>query len=491
MLRMDQVHVIRHKVLIEGRRVRAVARELGVSRNTVRKYLEVSEVARHEQGPRPKPVQEKIGGRIERIFEEWRGRTTGKQRITGVRLHRQLVEEGCTVGLTSVYEYLRERRRREKEVFIPLVYRAGEMAEVDFFDVTVEVGGERRRVWKFLMRLMYSGHDFVWLYEHRDQISFLDGHVRAFEYFGGIPERVVYDNLEAAVKKPLVRDRKLTERFQALASHYLFEPCFARPGEGHDKGGVESRGKAIRLKHLVPIPRGSVLEEIARGLLAEVGRDAPTRLNEQGRSVAERLTEEREKLRPLPEVAFDPRKPVPVSVSGRSLVKLEGAVYSVPSHWAWLDAMAYIGVTDVRFACRGEEEIYPKKGFGTRQVRYRHYLPELARKPQAVRQVAVELVKELGEPYGQLWPLLIRTHGERQAARVMAQILAAVVDHGEEAISGALTQALASGRTDLLALAPTVHSQTAQVAVPEALAHYQVESGHAGDYDWMLEGAAG
>ncbi len=179
-----------------------------------------------------------------------------------------------------------------------------------------------------------------------------------------------------------------------------------------------------------------------------------------------------------------------MSVSGRSLVKLEGAVYSVPSHWARLDAMAYVGVNDVRFICRGEEEIYPKKGFGTRQVRYRHYLPELARKPQAVRQVAVELVKELGEPYGQLWPLLIRTHGERQGSRVMAQILAAVVDHGEEAISAALTQALASGRTDLLTLAPALHAQTPQVAVPEALEQYQIESGHAGDYDWMLEGGA-
>ena len=105
--------------------------------------------------------------------------------------------------------------------------------------------------------------------------------------------------------------------------------------------------------------------------------------------------------------------------------------------------------------------------------------------------MAVELVKELGEPYGQLWSLLIRTHGERQAARVMAQILAAVVDHGEEAIRAALNQALAAGRTDLLALAPTVHPQTAQVAVPEALAQYQIESGHAGDYDWMLEGGAG
>ena len=491
MLRMDQVHVIRHKVLVEGRKIRTVAREFGVSRNTVRKYLGVSEPGRQEQGPRSKPAQDKIAGRVEALFEEWRGRTTGKQRITGVRLHRQLLEEGYQVGHTSVYEYIRERRRREKEVYVPLVYRAGEMAEVDFFDVSVDLGGERKRVWKFLMRLMYSGHDFVWLYEHSDQISFLDAHVRAFEYFGGVPGRLIYDNLGLAVKRPLVRDRKLTERFQALVSHYLFEPCFTRPGEGHDKGGVESRGKGIRLKHLVPIPRGDSLEEISRGLLAEVERDAGTRLNDRGVSVAERFSQEREKLGSLPGVPFDPRRPVVVSVSSRSMVRVEGGAYSVPSHWARLEAMAYVGVQDVRFVCRGEEEVYPKKGFGSRQVRYRHYLPELARKPQAVRQVAVELIEELGEPYGQLWQLLIRTHGERQGSRVMAQILAAVVDHGEEAITKALVQALASGRTDLLELAPTLHRQAPQVAVPQALQRYQIESGRSSDYDWMLEGGAG
>jgi len=310
MLRMDQVHVIRHKVLIEGRKVRAVARELGVSRNTVRKYLGVSEPVHQEQASRSKPMQEKIAGRVEAVFEQWHGRTTGKQRVTGVRIHRQLLEEGFRVGRTSVYEYLRERRRREKEVFIPLVYRVGEMAEVDFFDVTVDLGGERRKVWKFLIRLMYSGHDFVWLYEHCDQISFFDGHVRAFQYFGGVPERLIYDNLGAAVKRPLIRERKLTERFQALASHYLFEPCFTRPGEGHDKGGVESRGKGIRLKHLVPIPRGSTLEAMSQGLLAEVERDSRTRLHDTGVSVAQRFLEEGEKLRPLPGVPFDPRRAV-------------------------------------------------------------------------------------------------------------------------------------------------------------------------------------
>ena len=108
------------------------------------------------------------------------------------------------------------------------------------------------------MRLMYSGRDFAWIYERQDQISFLDGHVRAFAHFDGVPARVAYDNLRAAVVRILVGGaRTLTPRFAALASHYLLEPCFCRPGEGHDKGGVEARGKAVRQQALVPIPSGA------------------------------------------------------------------------------------------------------------------------------------------------------------------------------------------------------------------------------------------
>lgn len=268
MLRMDQVHVIRHKVLVEQKSVRSVAKEMDLSRNTVSKYLTVPEPKRIVRRRKPSPVTEQVGPRIEEILQEWTPRTTPKQRITGTRVHRQLVEEGYEVGTTTVREYLRERRRRKAEVFVPLVHRPGDEAQVDFFEVTVEEGDERRKAWKFVMRLMYSGRDYVRLYESADQLSFLDAHVRAFSYLGGVPRRVVYDNLTAAVKKIVGPERELTERFRALASHYLFEPCFARPGEGHDKGGVEARGKGIRLAHKAcpshPDPAG---RESGRNLL--------------------------------------------------------------------------------------------------------------------------------------------------------------------------------------------------------------------------------
>lgn len=486
MLRMDQVHVIRHKVLVEGQSMRSAARQLGVSRNTVRKYLRVSEPVRVESRPRARPVLERVRLRIEALLEQWLPRTTAKQRVTGTRLHRQLVEEGFEVGVTTVRAYLHELRRRAAEVFVPLVHRPGE-GQVDFFEVTVDLGGERRKVWKFVLRLMYSGRDFVWLYDSCDQLAFLDGHVRAFRGLGWVPKRLVYDNLSAAVKRRLGVERELTERFLALVSHYLFEPCFARPGEGHDKGGVEARGKGIRLQHLTPIPQGESLAAISEAVQAELDRVFATRVDADGVRASERLAQESRQGLPLPTVAFAAHRVELVTVSRRSLVRAGGAQYSVPSSWAGLEATAYVGVESVRVVCGGEQVELPRARRGRQTVRYRHYLRELAKKPQAVRQVAPELIAELGEPYGRLWDLLVSCHGEREAARVLGRIVGAIVDHGEAEVSAALSRALTQERCDLLAL--TVQSPAAarsSITVPPALAAYAVESARASDYDWLL-----
>jgi len=112
MLRMDWVHVIRHKHFLEGKSIRRVAREMGISRNTVKKYvLGDGEPQRKESGPRVSPVRDEVAKRVEAILEAWSERTTEKQRITATRVHRQLVEDGHEVGITTVREYMAERRR--------------------------------------------------------------------------------------------------------------------------------------------------------------------------------------------------------------------------------------------------------------------------------------------------------------------------------------------------------------------------------------------
>jgi transposase len=326
---MEQVHVIRHKVLREGQSVRQVARELGVSRNTIGKYLREAEPIRTRRA-RARPVWEQVKPRLDELLAEWEPRTTAKQRLTGTRLQRQLAAEGYAIGTTLIRQYLRERRRQRQEVYIPLLHRPGEEAQVDFFEVVAEVDGQWVKAWEFLLRLMYSGREFAWLYERCDQLAFLDGHVRAFAYLGGVVQRAVYDNLKPAVRRIVGAQRVLSERFLALVSHYLFEPDFARVGEGHDKGGVESRGKAIRLQHLTPVPRGESLAAVSQALLRDLEQAFGTRRNHDGQRASELWVEEQARLSPLPATPFVVSRMTPVEVSSQALVKVEGASYSTP-----------------------------------------------------------------------------------------------------------------------------------------------------------------
>lgn len=488
MLRMDQVYVIRHKVLVDHDSISSVARELGISRNTVSKYLQTSEPVRKPEAARLRPVTDKVAPRIDEILGEWAGRVTPKQRITGSRIHRQLLKENYQTGITVVRDYLREKRRRTAEVFIPLVHHPGEEGQFDFFDIDVEEDGVFRKAWKLVLRLPYSGRDFVGLYDSCDQLSFLDGHVKAAAHFNGLPRQIIYDNLSSAVKRRVGLLPQLTERFQALVSHYLFEPCFARPGEGHDKGSVEARGKGLRLQHLTPVPRGKSLAEMSSALLSEVEAAWRERVQRDGRRCWDLWQEEIAMLLPLPERPFEARKTLLVPVSSKSTVQIGAATYSVSSGWARLEATAYVGVEDIRLVCRGETEVLPRQRRGGKRILYRHYLPELARKPQAVRQVAPELVEELGEPYGRLWSLLVGRYGSREAGRVLSRVLGAVVDHGSETVAEALVAAMDAGRCDLLAMAGRIQKALAVVEVPAALQSYEIEAGSPADYDVLLQG---
>jgi hypothetical protein len=396
---------------------------------------------------------------------------------------------GCTScsrarAVTLIKEAVAEWKRQRREVFVPLTYRPGDLAEVDFFEVLVDLDGVRRKAWLFLMRLMYSGRDFACIYERQDQISFLDGHVRAFAHFGGIPARLAYDNLRLAVVRILVGgERALTARFAALASHYLFEPCFCRPGEGHDKGGVEARGQAIRRQVLVPIPSGPSVEAINAALLARLDTRAtvtPT--------IATRFAEEQGIWRIAPE-PFVAEATTVATVTPRALVRIEGAYYSVPCRWAGLDLVVRVGATTVTIVGReGTVIVHPRKRFGQRSIDYRHYLPELARKPQAVRQVLPELLRDLGEPFPAVWAQLHAAHGPREGARLLAKILSELEVRGAAEVLPQLRAALAAGAPLLLARRPATIAPT--VEIPAPLRDHEIASGCAADYDSWLTGVS-
>ena len=394
--------------------------------------------------------------RVQTLLAESVRWTGGKQRLTATRLHELLVAEGHAVGVTLVKDAVAEWKRQRREVFVPLTYRPGDLAEVDFFEVLVDVDGTRRKAWLFLMRLMYSGRDFAWIYERQDQISFLDGHVRAFAHFDGVPARVAYDNLRAAVVRILVGGaRTLTPRFAALASHYLLEACFCRPGEGHDKGGVESRGQS----------------RAAAGARADSGRpDARGHQRDAARAdgcAARHQTrcgrpDDRRALRrgaaPVPPRADAVR-------AGGHDVRHGDAARPGPARGRVLLGAVPLGRARSRRAHRRDDRdhrrargdarfAHPRKRFGQRSIDYRHYLSELARKPQAVRQVLPDLLRDLGDPFPAIWDQLHGAHGPREAARLFAKVLGQLDLHGAAVVVPALDRRARDRTPLLLALTP-------------------------------------
>ncbi|NLF56106.1 MAG: hypothetical protein GX580_00530 [Candidatus Hydrogenedens sp.] len=153
---------------------------------------------------------------------------------------------------------------------------------------------------------------------------------------------------------------------------------------------------------------------------------------------------------------------------------------------------AYVGAVDIRFVCRGEAVVRKRAARGGRVIVYRDYLRELSRKPQAVRQVAAELVGELGQPYGEMWSLLQRAHGPQKGARVLAGVLGAIHDHGEDAVTQALSLALSQGRADLLDIRRQLpeKARIVEALIPFRLRHVHVEAGRAADYDTLMRGGA-
>lgn len=482
---MDQVHVVRHKVLVEHQAIRRVAREMGISRNTVKKYLAQPTPVRREGEPRGQPVRKVVTPRIEALLQDSPRWTGGKQRLTARRVHTMLRAEGLDVGVTLVKQVVAEWKRRRREVFVPLVYAPGELAEVDFFEVLIDLASERQKAWMFLMRLMHSGRDYACIYLRQDQTSFLDGHVRAFAHFGAVPQRIAYDNLRAAVRKILVgSERALTARFEALGSHYLFEASFCRPRTGHDKGGVEARGKGIRWQHLVPIPVADRLDEIRTDLQSQL--DARFHQDADARA---RFELERTHMLVLPATPYRAcNTHVNVGVSRRSLVCIEGVVYSAPCTWAGLGITVHVGADEVQLVGPSGRVTHRRGRFGESVIDYRHYLRELATKPQAVRQVAAPLVRDLGEPFGRAWRSLVDAHGPKQAARIFAHVLSHIETRGVDAVARIVDRAVEESQPLLLAFAPQPTPSVEPSLVPEPLRAVHVAAGRAADYDALLGG---
>jgi transposase len=374
---------IRLEVLRGKTSKREILRREGIHWETLKKILENSEPPgyRREQ-PRPKP---KIGPFLEQIAQIIKEDKSfpKKQRHTAVRIYHRIKEMGYEGKYTQVKEAVREIKRIKQEVYMPLIHRAGE-AQVDFGYALAKVSGELKQVAFFVMVLPYSDAFFVMAFERECTESYWEGHVRAFEFFEGVPKRISYDNSKVLVSKIIgPHERKLTDGFLKLQSHYLFDEHFCRVRRPNEKGVAEGVVKFARLNFFVPVPQVRNLGELNTRLVEMCREDMDRRVRGNSGTKVELLKEDQKAFSSLPEDPFDACKKQPTRANSLSLVRFDDNDYSVPVAYAHHEILikGYVGRVDL---CHKEKVVAEhERSWGKEGIffDYRHYLPLLERKP--------------------------------------------------------------------------------------------------------------
>ena len=383
---MEQWAEIRRRVLTGELSKREACREYDLHWQTLKKVLAADEPPPFRaKVPRAKPRLGPFLPVIHQILEADR-QAPKKQRHTAERIFQRLRDEHGYAGCASIVRSaVAEWKRTQAEVFVPLAHPPGE-AQMDFGHAEVAIAGEPVTAAVFVLTLPHSDAFFIRAFPKECTESFQDGHVRAFDYLGGVPTRISYDNSKVAVAAITGhRGRTPTREFLRLASHYLFAYRFCRVRRPNEKGHVEAMVGFARRTFLVPVPQAESWEALNADLVRRCEADLTRRLRGKDRPKGELLAAERSSLRPLPASGFEPRRVEMAHANSLSLVRFDGNDYSVPTAYAHQPITVVGGLDEVRLVCRDRLVARHRRHWGTEHVTFDpvHYLALLERKPGA------------------------------------------------------------------------------------------------------------
>jgi transposase len=459
--RMELFEQIRRDRDREGLSTRALAVRHGVHRRAVRQAL-ASPVPPAKRSPVSRPAP-KLGA-YRALIDTWLEADRDaprKQRHTARRVWQRLVEEqNAEVSERQVSRYVRARRRELGDIgeaFVPQHHAPGAEAEVDWGEAIALIDGQQVRVHVFQLRLCHSGAAFAGAFLRETQQAFLEGHADAFEYLGGVPGLVRYDNLTSAVKQVLRGRRRVeTDRFVALRSHYMFESQFTLVGlrGAHEKGGIEGEVGRFRRRHLVPVPTVASLAELNVRLRAGCEADLGRQITGRHGTVAEALARERPLLRSLPADRAQTSEHTAPRVDAKAMVTVRQNRYSVPVGLVGLRVLAEVGARQIIVSHDGKPVARHDRLAGRFGVAAEldHYLDLLVHKPGALAgSVALRQQRERGVWPGcfdELWAALTVRYGPSEAARQMVDVLLLAREHGPAHLELAVRGALAAGAHD-------------------------------------------
>jgi transposase len=500
---------IRRDRRIEGLSIRELAERHRVHRRTVRQAL-----ASAFPPPRkayPRRARPAIDPYVE-VIDAWLladRDVPRKQRHTARRVWQRLVaEHGARLAEVTVSRYVAARRVElgldRVEVAVPQVHPAGAEAEVDFGEFRATIAGVLTTLWLFVMRLSCSGKAFHVAFGTQAQEAFLEGHVAAFAYFGGVPARIRYDNLKPAVIRVLRgRDRTESERFIALRSHYGYESFFCIPGVGgaHEKGGVEGEIGRFRRRHLVPVPAVTSLTELNQRIAAADLADDARVITGRPVTIAAAFAQESPHLMGLPAEPFDPARLLSARVDNRARVSVRQCYYSVPARYAGRRLSVRLSATTVQVLEGATVVACHDRAISkyTEVLTLDHYLEVLKIKPGALPgATALAQAKACGaftQTHQRYWDAARRARGDAAGTRALIEVLLAHRSLPAHALHTAMNAAIASGAVDpqvvlIQARRDATGPHVAPVIPIGALARYDRPTPSLAGYDDLLTGSA-
>jgi len=395
---MDMWTNIRREILVDGMSKRDACKKYNLNFRTIQKILQHQEPPDYRRkSTRNKPKLGKFISIIEEILKADK-KVHRKQRHTGKRIFERLRDEhGYTGKVSVVRDEIRRQKQATAEVFLPLSHPPGE-AQFDFGEARAIYRGREIKVMFCVMSLPYSDAFFCQAFPRECTETFQEGHVRAFEFFGGVPNRISYDNSKIAVAKIVARrGEKRTHEFLRLQSHYLYSHHFCLVRRPNEKGHTEGLVKFARSNFMVPIPEFDDFEQFNEKLAADCRQDLARKLRGKTGTKSELLEEERLAMLPIPNNQFEARRVETPQVNSLSLVRFDRNDYSVPTQYAYRKVIVVGSLDRIRIVADSHVIAEHVRDWQSENIHYDpvHYLALLERKPGGL---------DFGKPFEQ-WKL--------------------------------------------------------------------------------------
>lgn len=414
---------------------REIARTLGISRTTVKKYLDGATVPWERcgiSGRTPYVITEDVMTFIQACLLEDETEKIKKQQHTARRIHQRLVDEkGFTGGESTLRPIVAQLKEKMPKSFVPLSYEPGEAIQIDWGEATVYLNGKKMKVYLFCLRQCFSADIFVSAFYRQNEESFLEGLSAGLKFFGGAPTRVIFDNAKVAVKEGFGVHAKVQDRYKAFAAHHAFKTEFCNVAAGHEKGLVEGLVGYIRRNVLVPVPRLGTIDELNSDLHTKCLKYRNHTIKGRTLSVGKMVEIDTAKLTALPQYVFDTSRTLIATVDEFSTFRFDTNTYSVPFSYVGKDISVKGYGNVVKAMYKNVVIAIHSRSYGRSEVKYEieHYIGLIEQRPRSAYNA--KPVK------ANLHPELMALGQRLSNPKEMVKLLKLCIEHGQESVLNA------------------------------------------------------